>query len=116
MNSTLVILKHDDLIIINGRRGYVGTVRGMAQQYTGVSAKYNTNPEEAVKNALARKQEIYWIGQESACLCGDKGYYEAELLKWSTAINLVNGQQVLIEGDIKTVHYKGNYSDMASFV
>jgi len=112
----MIELKHNDKIILNGKKGYIGTVRGMATQFTGISAKYNTNPDEDVKRELSRGHEIYWIGQEPACLCGDKGYYEAEQLKWSQAIKLEDGQQVLIEGDIKTVHYKGNYSDMASFI
>jgi hypothetical protein len=112
----VITLKHDDRVIINGRKGHVGTVRGMAIQYTGVSSKYNTNPEEDVKISLAKGFEIYWINQEATCLCGDKGYYEIERAKWENAIRLEDGQSVMIEGDLRKVHYKGNYSDMASFI
>ena len=115
VNDTLE-LKHGDLVILNGKKGYIGTVRGFAQQYTGVSAKYNTDPEIAYQKALSRKEELYWIGQEAAMLCGDKGYYESYKAKWNKAINLVEGQIVKIEGQLLKVYYKGNYSDMGSFV
>jgi hypothetical protein len=109
-------LKHNDKVILNGRKGIVGTVRGFAQEYTGVSAKYNTDPEEAYKKALTKKEELFWINQEVTVICGDPGYYEQQKAAWLNAIPLTDKEVVTIEGEILSVHYKGNYSDMGALI
>ena len=111
-------LKHNDKVTINGRKGYVGTVRGMATEYPvgSINEKYNTNPDEDEARAIENGHELYWINQECSMLCGDAGYYEAYKAKWANAINLTDGEQVQVEGDVVTVKYKGNYSDMVCFI
>jgi hypothetical protein len=118
MGNTIIELHHNDLIILNGRKGYVGTVRGYAKPYpeNSINAKYNRDPEIEFQKAITRKEDLYWINQEAGMLCGDKGYYESYKAKWANAINLVDGQIVKIESDLLKVHYKGNYSDMANFI
>lgn len=109
-------LKNDDKVIINGRKGIVGTVRGMATSFKGVSAKYNTDPEEDFKKAKENGHETYWINQEPGMLCGDPGYAEERRKRWENAILLEDGEKVIIEGEVLTVKYKGNFFDMVSFV
>lgn len=109
MGANCVELKHNDLIILNGRKGSVGTV-------LGCSIEWHDDIIASIKRSLDRKEDMYWINQEATCICADKGYYEAQEEKWSKAINLVDGQIVKIEGATLKVHYKGNYSDMANFI
>jgi hypothetical protein len=115
MKENTVTLNHGDKVILNSRKGMVGTVRGYALEY-------KEDPDEAVKNEL-RKQatvrgyrfDMCWINQMATCLYGDRSEYDRQKKIWSTAINLTDGQEVLIEGQVLKVHYKGNYSDMADF-
>lgn len=118
IGASYIELKNDDLVILNGRKGIVGTVRGFAHQYpdNSINAKYNRDPEIEYQNAKSNNQELFWINQEAAMLCGDKGYYEAYKAKWSNAITLNDNQIVKIENELLRVHYKGNYSDMATFI
>ncbi len=111
-------LKHDDMVILNGRKGTVGTVRGMATKYPvgSVNEKSNTDPEADVARARGFGHAIYWINQEAGMLCSDKGYYERQRAIWADAVEVFDGEVVMIEGDVRTIKYKGNYSDMGAFI
>jgi hypothetical protein len=101
-------LNHNDLIIVNGRKGTVGTAAGYALQY-------NENATEAVERALAAGHDIFWANQEPAVLSGDPGYYEAQAKKWAQAVTLENGEVVSIEGIEARVRFMGDYSDFVHF-
>jgi hypothetical protein len=102
------MLKHNDKVILNGKRGSVGTV-------TGYSLQYNRDPIPAMERALKNKHELFWINQEAACICSSPGYYDRQEKIWSNAVELNDGDTVFLDGKLLTVKYKGDYSDMASF-
>jgi hypothetical protein len=112
MDKKIVNLKHGDLVILNGRKGEVGTIGGYA-------VEYQEKPAAAIERAQGQPPNKGclngWINQEAGCICGDPGYYEQERAKWAKAITLESGQYVWLDGKLLTVKYKGNYSDMATF-
>ena len=104
----LINLKHGDRVIINGRKGIVGTVGGYA-------AEYNEDPFKAIAREKERGHLLYWVNQEATVLSGDPGYYERYKTEWADAIELHDGQQVWMDGQLLTAKYLGNYSDMVHF-
>lgn len=101
---------HDrDLVTLNGRKGWVGTVAGGA-------CRDAEDPFKAVARAKKFGHDLYWINQEAAMLCGDPGYYEEEKKRWARAIALNEGQLVQVEGKVLRVHYIGNYSNMGKLI
>lgn len=102
-------LKHNDKVILEGKRGRVFTVRGCAKRYNG-------DAEAAYNRAIRNGHYLYYINKEPSLLCGDSLYAEKEKKKWEKAIQLDDGELVEIEDEILKVRYKGNYIDMGEFV
>lgn len=119
LNTKIVNLKHGDRVTIMDpgmtkkygpfhRKGIVGTAGGYA-------VEYNEDPLASIAQTTERKQLLWWVNQEAACLSGDPGYYEREKAKWVDAIMLEDGQLVWLDGHILEVKYMGDYSDMIHF-
>lgn len=66
---------HGDLLIIDGRKAYIGTVAGYAEQY-------KEDPIKAKDRAIAHHHELYWV-TPAATVLASKEYYEAERVKWT---------------------------------
>jgi len=123
-------LKHNENVILNGKKGSVATIKGFfAADYTNKFTRGDKTPSEVaaeikakieqsieIDKSVPRKTEVAWINQCSACICSDKSYYEREALKWANAQELTDGELVMLDGEFYTVKYKGNYSDMATFI
>jgi hypothetical protein len=103
------ILKHGELILVNGRRGHVGTVRGYA-------AQYDENPQAAYDRAVKNGHEIFFTSQEPTILDGSKKMAEARQRYWKTATPLQDGETVFIEDTVVKVKFMGDYSDFVHFV
>jgi len=84
----MIKLKHNDKVILEGKRGRVFTIRGY----------------------------VYCINQEPSILCGDPEFWGRINKEWAEAIQLNDGELVEIEDEILKVRYKGNYVDMGEFV
>ena len=108
MAQQVAVLKHGDLVTIKGKKGKVGTVGGYA-------AEYNDDPIAAIQKAQANGEDLFWVNQQATMLGGDKGYYEAERVRWADAITLTDGQPVWLEGQLLKTRYKGDYADMVTF-
>jgi len=104
----MIKLKHNDKVILEGKRGRVFTVRGYAESY-------NEDPETAYNRAIRKGHNLYCINQESSILCGDPEFWGRINSEWGEAIQLNDGELVEIEDKILKVRYKGNYSDMGAF-
>lgn len=104
----MINLKHNDKVVINGKKGIVGTVGGYA-------VENGYEPFESIELAKERQHLLWWVNQEPTVLCNDKGYYERERGKWQNAIQIEDGQLVWLDGDVLIVKYMGDYSDMVHF-
>jgi len=109
------LLKHGDKVVINGRKGIVGTIGGYA-------AEYQENPYELIahENKLLaaepyRRNVPAWVTQECTCICADRGYYEQQRAEWAAAIQIKDGELAWLEGKLWEMKYAGDYSNMASF-
>lgn len=122
MNTTenqLITLRHGQTIRGAGFSKYaqrieVSTARGYA-------AEYNEDPEAAHYRALARGHEVFWTYQEPAVLCADypgkAEAHAAKLKEIAEAVELFDGQAVLIEGEKVIVKILGErYSDPIKFI
>lgn len=114
--NRIITLKHNDKVILRGKRGTVGTVGGYA-------AQYNEDPVAAIAHTKRMMVEmpyhghcLYWINQEAACICSYPGHYERENAKWANAIVLEDGDTVWLENELLTVKYNGDYSNMGKFI
>ena len=85
------VLHDGDLVILNGHKGTVGTVRGS-------SLRSGDDPDVGEMQARSMGHELYWINQEAAMLCSDPGYYEGERKRWANAAILKEGEIVELEG------------------
>lgn len=88
-------LRHKDHLVIDGKRCYLGTVTGYAEQY-------REDPATAYNRAILNGHETHWIGRECSVICADKGYYDRENAKYADAPNLATGDTVRI-GDFFNV-------------
>ena len=105
-------LKHGDLVVLEGNRGYVGTAAGMSFDI----GSQGEDPRISLEYAKSHKHDTLWINKVGACICGDPGHYEREDAKWAGAIVIAHGDRAWIEGQFLAVVYKGQYSDMGCFV
>jgi len=94
------MLKDSERVILNGRKGYVGSVAGFA-------AKEWLNPVSEVAQAKKRGESLYWINQHARMLSGDPRI-------WKDAVLLTDGQIVFMDGVLLRVGYTGNYADMGT--
>lgn len=117
--NSILTLQHNQTVRGAGFSKYaqrisVGTARGYA-------AEYNRNQDEAHQRALTNGHSTAWTNQEAACLTADypgKAEAHAAYLKdIAEAVELQNGQQVEIEGEIFTVRLVGSHvSDPIHFI
>lgn len=108
-NAPPIELGHNSLVIINGRKGTVGTVKGYAREY-------REDDKAAREKAMEKHEKLAWVNQEPGMLCGDPGYYEEERKKWKDAIQIEDGDVVMIEGEKWVTHWIGNYATMVEFL
>jgi hypothetical protein len=121
MNATenqLITLKHGQTVRGAGFSKYaqritVKTVRGCA-------AKYG-NPEEAYDRAIANGHETVWTYQDAAVLCADypgkAEAHAAKLKEIAEAVELFDGQAVIIDGEKRIVRIAGErFSDPIIFL
>lgn len=110
-----ITLNHGDKVIINGKIGILSTLRGLAKER-------GEDEETVIKRYIedANKYhytfEPYWVNLAPFYIYGDEGYFEYKRKLRKDAIQLTEGQEVNIEGGLVKVHYKGNYSDIVSFI
>ncbi len=122
MNTTenqLITLKHGQTIRGAGFSKYaqrieVSTARGYA-------AEYNEDQEAAHYNALINGHQTFWTHQESPVLCADypgkAEAHAAKLKEIAEAVELFDGQAVIIEGEKVIVNILGEqYSDPIRFI
>lgn len=102
------VLKHGDLVTVNGLKGVVGTAGGYA-------ASMGKDPGESIALEVERAHDIYWVNREATVLSGDPGYAERQRLKWQGAIPLGDSESVWLEGKVLVVGFRGDFSDMAFF-
>ena len=122
MNTTenqLITLKHGQTVrgagfSKYGQRITVRTARGYA-------AKYNEDQEAAHNRAVANGHQTVWSYQEPAVLCADYSgkaeAHAAKLKEIAEAVQLFDGQAVLIEGEKLIVRLLGEHcSDPIQFI
>ncbi|WP_419655483.1 uncharacterized protein Dvar_45670 [Desulfosarcina variabilis str. Montpellier] len=102
-------LKHNDKIIINGRKGTVGTVAGYAKQH-------GDDPGPEIERAKANGHPMCWANQEPTIICNDPGFYERREKEWANPIELKNSRLVKIEDAIYRIRFMGDYSDFVHFI
>jgi hypothetical protein len=119
MNTTPITLSHNQVIRVAGFNRYaqritVGTVEGYA-------TKNGDNPAESVKRATDNGHQLAWTMQDAAVLTADyagkQARLDAERAEIAAAVEIHQGQPVIIEGRCYTVYVMGQqYSDPVAFI
>ncbi len=99
------ILTHGQPIILNGKKGSVGSAAGFA-------FLNGSHVGATLRRCEQMGHEKFWINQAATCICSDPSYYEREDAKYANAPELSDGDEVLIDGVVCVVEYRGDYSDM----
>ena len=102
------VLQHGDVVVLEGRKGYVGSVEGMA-------FADGENVYEAVQRSKKFGHELFWLNKAATVICSDKGHYEREDAKYAEAPKLQTGDVVMLDGTVLEVRFIGEYSDMGRF-
>lgn len=122
MNTTenqLITLKHGQTVRGAGFSKYAQRIT--VRTARGYAAKYNEDQEAAHNRAVANGHQTVWSYQEPAVLCADylgkAEAHAAKLKEIAEAVQLFDGQAVLIEGEKLIVRLLGEHcSDPIQFI
>lgn len=122
MNTTenqLITLKHGQTVRGAGFSKYAQRIT--VRTVRGYRAEYNEDQEEAYNRAVANGHPTSWTHQEPAVLCADyhgkAEAHAAKLKEISEAVELFDGQAVIIEGEKRIVRILGEHcSDPIQFI
>jgi len=116
MNTQLSAGQH-----VKGQQRSVGTVYGTVHTIASSCAKYGQNPADQIARAKEQGAPVAWVSREISMLVGDReegarmARERADII--ANAPELVNGQQVEIDGQRYTVKVTGwSYSDPIHFI
>jgi len=115
----LITLKHGQTIRGAGFSKYAQRIT--VRTVRGYRAEYNEDQEEAYNRAVANGHETFWTRQDSAVLCSDypgkAEAHAAKLKEIAEAIELFDGQEVIIENEKLIVRIMGErFSDPIVFI
>jgi hypothetical protein len=121
MNTTtdIITLTHNQIIRVKGFPIYTGRIN--VRTVEGFAKELGRDPAERLQRAIEHGHELAWTIQATAVLTDDyegkQADLDAERAKIEAAVEIENGQPVIIEGRHYTVKVNGQqFSDPVAFI